>query len=131
MEALGAEEVWEEDFQAWDPQVEGSLRWIHMDLEETSVTMADQAVAKTSSLDLEAWVRAVEAEGGIRVEEMEDTEAVGMEVSGGTMIGIVIIMEEAMTEGEVTTEVGGVVIANAGGEVVGAVAGDTEPLTQT
>ena len=102
-----------------------------MDLEETSVVMADQAVARTSSLGLEVWARAVGVEEGTQVDETGGM-AVGMEVPGEMTIGIVIVitMEEAMTEGEATTEVGGVAIVNVGeeaGEVVEAAVGDTEP----
>ena len=122
-----------EGFRAWGRQVEGSLRWIHMDLEETSVAMADQAVVRTSSLDLEEWVRAA-VEGTRAADEMEDTEVVvvGMGVRGGMTIVIVIAitMEGVMIGGEETTGVGGVAIVNAGEEVVEEVEAaveDTEP----
>ena len=121
MEALVEAEEVGEDFQAWDHQVGGSLRWIHMDLEETSVATADQAAARTSSLGSEAWVRAVGVEEGTLVVEAEGIEVmVGMEVPGGMTIAI------ATTMGEATTEVGGAVTANVGEEVVEAAVGDTE-----
>lgn len=119
-------EVREEDFRTWDHQAEGSLRWIHMGLEETSVSMADQALARTSSLDSGEWVRTVGVGVDTRVVEageMEGMEVVDTEVPGGMTIAIAITMEEVTTEGEATTEVGGVVIVNVG-EAVEAVVGD-------
>ena len=117
MEALAGEG---EGFREWDCLVEGSPRWIRLDLEETSVVMAGRAEPKTSSLDLAAWARAAGVEGGTRVGETEGTE-VGMEVPGGMTIVIVSTTEE------VTTEVGEVVTVNAGGEVEEAVVEDTKP----
>jgi len=120
MEALAEAE---EGSREWVRQPEGSLRWIHMDLEEMLAVTADQAVPKTLSLGLEVWVRAVEVEVGTRADGMEGTEA-GMEVLEGTTIVIAITMEEVtkgVEEAEATVNVGQV----AG--VVEAVVGDTKP----
>ena len=129
------EEEEEEDFRGWEHREGGSPRWIRMDLGGTSAVMAGQVVTKISSLGLEAWVRAAEAEVGMQVEEvfaMEGTVEVGedTEVPGEMTIVTVITLGEVTTvEGEeAIIEVVGEVIVNAG-EVVAVVAevvvGDT------
>ena len=141
MEVLAGVEVGE-GFRGWVHQEGGSLRWIRMDLEETLAVRVDQAVTRTSSLGLEVWVRAAEAEeeGTLVVEAeadvMEGTVevGVGMEVPGGMTIVIVtaIILREVTTaEGEeAIIEVVGAETVHAGEvvEVVAAVAvvGDTK-----
>jgi hypothetical protein len=119
----------EEDFLGWDRLVEGSLRWIRTDLEETSVVMVGQAGPRTSSLDLEGWVITAGVEEGTLVDETEGMEAVGVGMGGpgGMTIVIVITMEEARTEEGVNTGVGGVVTVRVGEEAVEVVVEDTEP----
>lgn len=134
MWALVEVEEVREDFRGWDHQEGGSPRRIRMDLEGTLAVMVDRVVTRTSSLGLEAWVRAAEAGADTRVVqveagEMEGTEEeveAGMEVLGGMTIVIVIIMGEVMTVEveEAITEALGVTVNV--GEVAEAVVGDTE-----
>ena len=125
----------EEGFQGWGHQGGGFLRWIRMDLEGTLAVMVDQVVATTLSLGLEEWVRVVVgAEAGTRVVEADvmggtGEVGVGMEVRGGMMIAIVIVITlgEVMTaEGEeASIEVVEAVTVNVG-EVAEAAVGDTK-----